>query len=165
MAEGWNIRPPIAEPIPGAIHHDGIAEDHIDRRMGREKGTRSVQGPGQQLFVAVEIRANLAAGPPQTFVDRIIHPRIRLDLEHEAIGFRGSEARKSPGAKIFDTGRTTIAHDVLDTTRDGLIGHRSEAEFQPIQLAKTRRDDGKLHALLLRLNVVFTGGTDARTRR
>ncbi|MEY5010311.1 MAG: hypothetical protein RLZZ253_1450, partial [Verrucomicrobiota bacterium] len=66
-------RPSGAEVLAARIHHMRICEKDVDFWLRLKTGVDPPKRPRQVLLVTVQIRAELAPGPGQASIDRVVH--------------------------------------------------------------------------------------------
>ena len=112
----------MEQVVAPRIHNHEIPKNHIDPRIGLKKIMYPIQRAGQVLFVTIQISQNLAAGPSQSPVHRIIHALV---LFHKGLY---ALVRQQP------IQRPIIRPGVLDDMfyLPSLIGHGSNAKLEPV---------------------------------
>jgi len=140
-------RVPVAKIVAVAIGDDAAGEQHLDAGVGEEKLFHGGERAGEVLFIAVQIRENVAGGAPVAAVHGVIHALVLFDDGPHARVLRQPVLRAVIGAGIL--------HDVLQFHVRPLVGDRRDAELEPGGIAEAGRDDGKLQMLGLRPALVF----------
>jgi len=117
-----------------AVGDDAAGERDFNAGIFFEKFLHGRERAGQILFVAIQIREDVAGRAAVAAVHRVIHAGVFFDERLYARVVRQPVLRAVIGAGIL--------HDVLQ--RDALlIGHGRDAQLEPRGIAEARRDDRK----------------------
>ena len=144
---GWEHLP-LAESLPGGVHHNHISNPKIRARISGNLILHPSQSPGQILLVTIQIGTDPTASPLQSLVDRIIHSVVRLGNHHPAISLPIRPPLPHLLRKLRKPLRLCILHNMLHR-HALLIGHRGNAASQPVQLPIARRHDREIHVFSL----------------
>ncbi len=131
---------PVAHVFSVAVGDDGAGERDFDFGIGLKKFMDGLERAGQVLFVAIQIRKDVAGRAPVAAIDGVIHAGVLFDERLHARIVRQPVLRAVVG--------TGILHEVLELDAL-LVGHGRDAKLEPVGIAETRRDDGKFHAKIL----------------
>ena len=118
------------------------ASDDFDFGIGLKKFADGLQRAGQVLFVAIQIREDVAGCAAVAAIDGIIHAGILFDECLDARIVRQPVLRAVIG--------TGILHDMFELDIL-LVGHGGDAELEPAGTAETGRDDGKFQGQIFNL--------------
>ena len=99
-------RMPVADVFSPAVGDDGAGQRDFDFGMRFKKIVDGFERAGQVLFVAVEIRENIALSAAVTAVDGVIHAAVLFDE-----GLHAPVLRQPVLRAVVRTG---ILHDVLE---------------------------------------------------
>ncbi len=91
--------------------------------MGCKKIVNGFERAGQVLFVTVQIREDVAAGPAVAAIDGVIHPAVLLDE-----GLDAGIMRQPVLGAVVGTG---ILHEMLQFDAC-LVGHGRDAKLEPL---------------------------------
>ena len=139
MARVGHHELPMANIFSRAVGDDAAGERDLDARIFFKKILHRRERARQVLFIAIQIRQDVAGGAAITPVHRVIHAAVLFDERLHARIVRQPVLR----AVV----RAGILHDVLQF-HARLVGDGRDAELEPFRIAKTRRDDRKLHLRL-----------------
>ena len=131
-----NQRMPVAHVFAFAVGDNAASQKDFDLRMIGKKVVNALETAGQILFVAVQVRQDVAGGAAVTAVDGVVHAGIFFD--------EGFDPLIIGEPLLSAVIRAGVLNDMLEVDAF-LIGDRGDAHFEPGGIAETGCDNGKLH--------------------
>ena len=105
--------------------------------MRFEKIVSRFQPPGEILFVAIQVCEDVARGTAISPINRVIHPGVFFN--------EGADTPIFGQPILCVVVRTGVLNDMFDLNTL-LISHGGDTEFEPLRVAKTRRNDRENHS-------------------
>ena len=137
-----------AQVVALRIHNNGVRENGVHRRVLLEEIVNGFERAGKVLLVAIQVGDDVAESAAETAVDGVVHALVFFDEGRDPAVLREPVLSAVIGAGVLD--------DVLDGDAL-LIRNGGNAEAEPVRVAETGRDDGKIH----RVGSSFAAGLDA----
>ena len=129
-------RMPVTDVVPGAVDDDRSCEQYLHVRIAFEKILDDPETAGEVLFVAVEVGENISLGATIAAIDGVVHAIVLFN--------EGLDAFVLPQPVQGSVIRASVLDDVFEGD-PLLIGHRRNAQFEPLGIPIARGDNGKLH--------------------
>ena len=115
-----------------AVGDNAAAEGNFNFRMRFKKIGHNFERAGQILFVAVQIREDVASRSAVTAIDGVIHSAVLFDEGlHAAIVWQ---------PVLCAVVRAGILHDMFQINAL-LVGNGRDAKLEPVGIAEAGRDD------------------------
>jgi hypothetical protein len=140
----------VTDVVPRAVDDDRSGEQYVHLRIAFEEILDDLEAAGEVLFVTVEVGEDIALGATIAAIDGVVHAFV---LFHE--GLDAFVVRQPVQGSVIRAG-------VLDDVFEGdplLIGHRRNAQFEPLGIPKARGDNRELHGgsrLPTRVKLLFS---------